>query len=231
MSVLLLIRHGQASFGKRDYDALSEQGHEQSRVLGAALADRGVRPSLIVSGGQQRHGQTVEGILSALVDAGVAEPAVFVDEGWNEFDFDHVMQVHKPAYRSKALMYADFARTPRAERHAKFQALFEDATSRWTAGVADDDYEESFPAFADRVDAALARAAGHDGGTVLVVSSGGPIGLVASRVLAGDASLWASLNRVAVNTGVTKVLAGRSGLNLSTYNEHSHLEPALVTYR
>ena len=202
MSVLLLIRHGQASFGKRDYDALSDRGHEQSRVLGAALAARGVQPSLIVSGGQQRHGQTVEGILSAMVDAGVPEPPVTVDDGWNEFDFDHVMQVHKPAYRSKTLMYADFARTPRAERRAKFQTMFEEATSRWTAGTADDDYDESFPAFAQRVD-----------------------------LLTSGASLWGQLNRVAVNTAVTKVLAGRSGLNLSTYNEHSHLEPSLVTYR
>jgi broad specificity phosphatase PhoE len=231
VSVLLLIRHGQASFGKRDYDALSDRGHEQSRVLGAALAARGAQPSLIVSGGQQRHGQTVEGVLSALVDAGVTEPAVTVDDGWNEFDFDHVMQVHKPAYRSKALMYADFARTPRAERSAKFQAMFEEATARWTAGTADDDYDEPFPAFGQRVDAALKRATGLADGTVLVVSSGGPIALAVSHLLTGDASLWGQLNRVAVNAAVTKVLAGRTGLNLSTYNEHSHLEPSLVTYR
>lgn len=231
MSVLLLVRHGQASFGKRDYDALSEQGHEQSRVLGAALAARGVAPTLLISGSQQRHGQTVEGILSALVDAGVPEPPVEVDEGWNEFDFDHVMQQHRPAYRSKALMYADFARTPRGQRRAKFQAMFEEATARWAGGAADDDYDESFPAFCERVEAALVQAGATSSGTVLVVSSGGPIALAASQLLAGDASLWPALNRVAVNTAVTKVLAGRSGLHLSTFNEHSHLEPELVTYR
>src|SRR3954451_8944505 len=30
---LLLVRHGQASFGAGDYDALSRAGHEQARVL------------------------------------------------------------------------------------------------------------------------------------------------------------------------------------------------------
>ena len=38
MSKILLVRHGQASFGAADYDNLSPTGHEQSRVLGAALA-------------------------------------------------------------------------------------------------------------------------------------------------------------------------------------------------
>jgi broad specificity phosphatase PhoE len=233
VSVLLLVRHGQASFGKRNYDALSDVGHEQSRILGAALAARGVRPTRIVTGGMRRHAETAEGILAGLDSADLGGPELVVDDGWDEFNFDHVIQVHKPLYRSKALMFADFARTPAAERRARFQALFEEATSRWSGGDADDEYEESFPAFAQRVDTALERTVADAEGTVLVVSSGGPVGLVASRLLAGDGSLWASLNRVAVNTGVTKLVTGRSGVTLSTYNDHSHLEHdrGLITYR
>lgn len=229
MSVLLLVRHAQASFGKRDYDALSERGHEQSRILGAALAARGVSPGLVVRGRLRRHAETVEGILEGMGE----DPPVEIDDGWDEFDFAHVMRVHKPLYKSRALMLADYARTPPSERRARFQAIFEQATSRWTGGTADDDYHESFPAFSERVDAALQRAAERSNGTVLVVSSGGPIGLVVSHLLAGDASLWAQLNRVAVNAAVTKVVTGRSGITLSTYNDHSHLEHdrALVTYR
>ena len=237
MSVLLLVRHGQASFGKRNYDALSERGHVQARILGAALAARGVRPTRIVTGGMRRHAETVEGILSGLDSAEVGGPEVpidcTVDDGWDEFNFEHVVQVHKPLYRSKALMLADFARTPAAERRARFQALFEEATERWTASASDHDYEESFPAFSQRVDDALRRTTGAAEGTVLVVSSGGPIALVASKLLAGDSSLWAVLNRVAVNTATTKLITGRSGVTLSTFNEHSHLDHdrALVTYR
>jgi len=37
MGVVLLVRHGQASFGADDYDVLSETGIEQSRMLGRAL--------------------------------------------------------------------------------------------------------------------------------------------------------------------------------------------------
>ena len=57
-----------------------------------------------------------------------------------------------------------------------------------------------------------------------MVTSGGPIGLTVSHLLAGDASLWSQLNKVAVNTAVTKIINGRSGLTLSSYNDHSHVE-------
>ena len=89
---VLLVRHGQASFGKRTYDALSDVGHTQARVLGEALAARGVEPTCIVSGGLRRHRETAEGIVAGLGQ----NPDVRIDEGWDEFDFDHVVRIHKP---------------------------------------------------------------------------------------------------------------------------------------
>ena len=50
MRLIYLVRHGQASFGKRDYDALSELGHEQSRLLGRALAVREIVPDVVIRG-------------------------------------------------------------------------------------------------------------------------------------------------------------------------------------
>lgn len=233
MRLLYLVRHGQASFGKRDYDALSDLGHEQSEVLGRALAARGVVPDVVIRGELRRHRETAEGIVRGLAEAAGREVPVEVDPGWDEFDFQHVVEVHRPAYRSRTVMMADLLRS-RAPRE-KFQKLFEEATERWTGGTADDDYHESFPAFRARVEAALLAAAGQqpDRGTAVVVTSGGPIGLVASQLLAGDASLWAQLNKVAANTAVTKVINGRGGLTLSSYNDHGHVEHdrRLITYR
>ena len=234
MRLLYLVRHGQASFGKRDYDALSELGHEQSRLLGRALAVREIVPDVVIRGELRRHRETADGILAGLADAGVDQAVpVEVDAGWDEFDFQHVVEVHKPLYRSRTVMIADLARS-RAPRQ-KFQEIFEDATARWTGGGSDGDYRESFPAFTGRIQAALLAAAARtpDKGTALVVTSGGPIGLAASHLLAGDASLWVPLNKVAVNTAVTKVINGRSGLTLSSYNDHSHVEHdrRLLTYR
>ncbi|KAA1418908.1 histidine phosphatase family protein [Nocardioides humilatus] len=234
MKVLHLVRHGQASFGKRDYDALSDLGHEQSRLLGRAFAVREVIPDVVIRGELRRHRETAEGILAGLADVGVQrEIPVIVDAGWDEFDFQHVVEVHKPLYKSRTLMVADLARS-RAPK-AKFQEIFEEATTRWTGGTADGDYHESFPAFTGRVQAALKAAAARmpGRGTAVIVTSGGPIGLATSHLLAGDASLWGQLNRVAVNTAVTKVINGGSGLTLASYNDHSHVEHdrRMLTYR
>jgi broad specificity phosphatase PhoE len=236
MARVLLVRHGQASFGARDYDALSDAGKKQSRILGAALAERGAAPDLVLRGNMRRHAQTAEALLEG---AGITVDAE-LDDGWDEFDFQHVVEVHKPMYRNRTLMKADLARTLRPVQ--AFQEVFEAATARWTSGDHDDDYAESFPAFRGRVGSALERlselAESHQ--TLVVVSSGGPIAMAAALLVVGaaeDASLlapmWSALNRVSVNTGVSKVIAGKRGLSLSTYNEHTHLEvePRLLTYR
>ena len=77
MSQILLVRHGQASWGAADYDVLSELGERQSFVLGEALAVRGVRPDLLVRGSMRRHRQTTE---QALAGAGWPHGDAVVDE-------------------------------------------------------------------------------------------------------------------------------------------------------
>ncbi len=45
---------------------------------------------------------------------------------------------------------------------------------------------------------------------------------------------FVAFNRVTANTGVTKVVHGRSGTTLVSFNEHAHRERdgrSLVTYR
>jgi hypothetical protein len=56
------------------------------------------------------------------------------------------------------------------------------------------------------------------------------------RLVAGRRAreVWGRLSNVVVNAGVTKVLNGRRGTNLISFNDHSHLETGdagLITYR
>ncbi|MEU4625743.1 histidine phosphatase family protein [Actinoplanes sp. NPDC023801] len=229
MARLLLIRHGQASFGADDYDALSPLGHEQARTLGRSFAERGIRPALVVRGDMRRHAETAEGLLDGLkLDVGVV-----TDAGWNEFDFQHVVEIHRPAFRDRSAMAAELAAFARPDR--AFQEIFDAATSRWASGDFDPEYAESFTAFRDRVAAALdtVRELLREHRDVVVASSGGPIAMAASLLTTGTAAGWAAFNRVSVNTGVTKVISGSRGLSLSTFNEHTHLEgdARLLTYR
>ncbi|MBS4752498.1 histidine phosphatase family protein [Nocardioides sp. zg-ZUI104] len=231
MRRLYLVRHGQASFEADDYDALSVTGHEQARLLGRVLAERGVAPDLVVRGDLRRHAETADGLLEGLGRSGAV--AVCEDRGWNEFDFDHVVRAARPDFTSRTALLAELAAA--GDARAGYQRVFEEATQRWSGGAFAEEYDEPFAAFVERVRVALHAAAGAqpEHGTVLVVSSGGPIGVVASLALAGDATLWGTLNRVAVNTGVTKLLHGGRGLSLLTYNDHSHVEHdrRLLTYR
>jgi len=239
VSVILLVRHGQASFGKADYDLLSDVGERQSRVLGRSLTARGIEPDLLVTGAMKRHRQT----LDHAMDAARWSAPVNLDEGWNEFDHEHVIEVLKPHYKSHLLMKADLVRTLKPRE--AFQAMFEEATRRWASGEFDDEYEESFRAFSSRVADALSRTASalEPKQTAVVFTSGGPIAAIAAAILSPSdqpevniaaAELWGRLNITTINTGVTKLVVGGRGQTLVSMNDHSHLEsaePGLVTYR
>ena len=50
----------------------------------------------------------------------------------------------------------------------------------------------------------------------------------------GQPDLFPRLNRVLVNTGITKLAVGRAGISLVSFNEHAHLDDGggqLLTYR
>lgn len=223
MSRILLVRHGQASFGAADYDVLSPTGEEQSVVLGRALAARGVVPDLVVAGRMKRHAQTASGMLEGLGRS----HAVELDDGWNEFDHHQLLAVHTPPEDELAGL---------SER-AAFQRWFEHATLRWTSGESEDAYDEPFSAFTSRVSAAVDRI--HEAlprsGTAVVLTSGGPIAWVAASLLADDlgprTSLWLRLNPVSVNTGTSTIVLGSRGTTLVSFNAHDHLSPDLITYR
>lgn len=217
MGQILLVRHGQASWGAEDYDQLSDDGWEQSRLLGEALRSRGFWPDRVISGGMRRH-------LDTCAAAGFGEPDV--DRDWDEFDHVGMLAAVPPP---------EGEMTPEV-----FQESFEAATQRWTGGE-HDDYPESFVAFGSRVLTGL-RAAAEDADKVVVFTSGGPIAWVTATLLLPEepevaprtrAGFWRRLNRVCANSGVTKCVTGRRGMTLVSFNEHTHLDgvPDLITYR
>lgn len=229
MAVVRLIRHGQASFGLKDYDKLSDVGVRQSRVLGESLKDRVGEVDLVVCGGMTRHIETAEACLGAMgLDI---EPTI--DTRWNEYDHQEVIVRHKPAYRSRTVMAADLARRGDPRHH--FQLMFDEALSRWTGGENDADYAEPWDAFMDRAHSGLSALTDEtaQAKNVLVFTSGGPTSAVAARLLGLDVAGWLKLNRVCANASETKVVGGRSGISLVTYNGHAHFdsERGLLTYR
>jgi broad specificity phosphatase PhoE len=229
MGVVLLVRHGQASFAADDYDVLSETGWAQGRLLGAWLAERDITPTAVVHGEMRRQRDTA---LAMTEGAGWGvEPDV--DPGWDEFDFDFLRAVS--AYPE---MHAVDSAELVADRRA-FQQVFEAATARWTGGELGG-FVESFADFGTRVRAALDRATASagPGGAVVVVSSGGPIAVSCSALVDPEGEdpavagrLWHRFNTVIVNSSVSRVVVGSTGARLLTFNEHAHLEADHLTYR
>ena len=138
-----------------------------------------------------------------------------VDAGWDEYDH---------------LALAGETVTPTTDPR-EFQAHLDAALGAWVSGAPSP--VESFAEFSARVLRALDEAVAQAGSgrRVAVFTSGGPIALVASHLLAGDASLFIPLNRVVVNASVTTLIVGRGGTRLLTYNEHGHVPADQVTFR
>jgi broad specificity phosphatase PhoE len=209
MGQVLVVRHGQASFGAEDYDVLSPHGEEQARRLGSTLAS--LSPDLVVHGSLKRQRDTARLVASA---AGWSAELT-EDVRWNELD--------------QFSQFSAIDQMPDESDAAAFQRWYESAMGRWSSGDHDGDYTESYAAFHDRSAAALDAVA--SGGTVVAVSSGGPISALVTRLLDGGPATYARLLPTTVNTGVTRIVSGRRGLTLVSYNEHAHLLPEHVTYR
>ena len=215
MGAILLIRHGQASFGTADYDVLSPAGEHQARRLGAALAARGIRPDSVISGAMRRQRASA----AALAGEAGWPVKVSVDAAWDEFELSGLV----PAMSA--------GQQPR-DREA-FQDALEAGMHRWAGATGAPRTGESFADFAARAESGLAAAAEQQprGATTLVVTSAGVIGWLAASLLGAGVEQWVRLNRVCVNTGVTTLISGRRGISLVAFNDHSHLSPAEITYR
>jgi broad specificity phosphatase PhoE len=212
--VILLVRHGQASFGEADYDQLSALGRRQSEIVGRELARRSLRNPMVVCGSLRRQRDTAKIALSA---ANLhAEPRI--DPRWNEYDQTNLSEdLRELAEGGAAISSRDM------------QVLLDKALLRWV----EDGDERGWGAFSGGAISALDEliadiGRGRDG---IVFTSGGVIAAICASLLEGGAKSVVMLNRTAINSGITKLLSGGSGISLTAYNDHAHLEQSDVTFR
>ena len=160
----------------------------------------------------KRHAQTAISVIDACGGDGYD-----VDPGWDEYD--HL-----------ALVRERDSSAPTEDAKA-FQAVLDRAIVDWMGGAAG--AGESYADFRGRVMTAFEAVVGRatSGRSIVVFTSGGPVALVVSHLLAGDDSLFVRLNDVVVNASVTTVISGSTGPRLLAFNEHAHLPRDLVTYR
>lgn len=222
MAQLYLVRHGQASFGAADYDKLSEVGHQQSLLLGQYFAQRNIIFDKVVTGDMRRHKETASGIqLGAQTSVDVN-----ADAGWNEFDFNAVVNAYLLVYPQ--------SRPPNDAPRTAFYRLLKSAMLAWSKQEIDENLPESWQAFTGRVEAAVSRICDSSAKNVLVASSGGVIAITMMNMLGLSVEKAINFNLQIKNTSINHFFFNRDGIQLSSFNNVGHLDlpehRALITY-
>jgi broad specificity phosphatase PhoE len=211
MGRLLLVRHGQASFGAADYDCLSELGHRQCVRLGQYLRERDARFEAVVTGTLKRHAQSWQGIAEGLQVQQDALPW----PGLNEYDSEAVIATVHP----EPLQKPD---TPEMVRH-HFRLLREGLRA-WMAGEVQPQGMPSYADFVAGIQGALDHVRTQHEGDVLMVSSGGPISTAVGLVLSTPPETTIELNLRIRNSSVTEFAFTPKRHMLVTYNTLPHLD-------
>jgi len=209
MAELILVRHGQASFGADDYDKLSELGWQQSRWLGQYFAERNIVFDRVVRGSLRRHAETLAGIAEGLGRA----PDAVADERLNEYQADVLLEAHTGEKKFQK----------EGDRREHFRILRE-ALYAWTDGKLELETQHRFDTFRGRVLGALAGLRSGEARRVLVVSSGGPISTVLAEVLGMPLRGVVDLNLQTRNTGISELQAGANRIHCVSFNNVPHLD-------
>ena len=244
MSVIHLVRHGQASFGSHDYDRLSPRGIEQVRHLRAHWNTLDELPNTIYSGPLRRQRETAE-LLAQSTDTPIIENTSF-----KEFDAGRVLTAHaiasglnpqdpQSAYSLEyhqghldGAMGANANADPvtAIESTAKvqlqrFQRALEAATLAWTRGELEGDFE-SWSEFHRRVTGGLDDVFNRvgRGQQVVICTSAGVIGTALGHVMGLSHEATIRLSWVLLNASVSSLLFDGRRCSVWQFNALPHLQ-------
>ncbi|OQX63711.1 MAG: hypothetical protein B5M56_02015 [Desulfococcus sp. 4484_241] len=234
MSTLYFIRHGQASFGKSDYDQLSEKGKKQARLLAGYLHKNDFRFDIIIRGPQKRHEQTAHELIEIYRSCGRPCPDTLCMEELAEYDFTSVLKILMPVIISEdEQMNRNAARM--FDEPKAFQRLFEAVMMRWVNGDPAIPHDISWEAFKSRVNRgidSIMEKFGR-GAHIGVFTSGGPISVSIQRALGLSGETAMQLNWQIVNCSVTRFKCTQDRIMLASFNEYpwleTHADRSLVT--
>ena len=236
MSELILVRHGQASFGQKSYDKLSDLGIEQVRILARHWQAVGEEFDHIYAGSLVRQQDTAQELLS-LVKGNPCQPKIHL--GLNEYNGDSLIKTHLRDFGE--ITKSDYEFGSSIIDAKTFQSLFEDATTKWIRNELNPSENESnfeyWQQFKQRVYGALDEIMSQhsSGSRVLISTSGGVIAMALQRVLQFPDDQVIQTNWVVHNSSVTRIRYGNGKISLAQFNSLPHLVKEgmqqYVTYR
>lgn len=205
MTEIILVRHGQANSHAADeagYDRLSDLGREQAGWLGAHLRRTNPHFDRVVTGTLSRQAETARAM------------------GYDVTDRDA---------RLNELTYFDLARAvehqfglPSPRDATEFARYLPEVINYWAEDRLTD-VPETFDSFSTRVTALLEEISGAHG-RVLLVTSGGVIGMALRNVLRLDNAGMAKVMLQIMNSSLHRLHFVHDQLMLGTFNATPHLD-------
>jgi len=221
MGKIILIRHGQASFGENDYDQLSDLGEYQSQVTGQFLNQANIQPTVVYSGNLKRQKSTAH---IAMKYANFVSN-IIVDPLFNEYDYKGIINCHLPG------LLADDPSISKDIEHAfsdypTFERIFSALLERWISKKEGSTEIETFKSYTNRVIQGMTKIADNQSAEdiALVFTSGGFIAVAMNYILELPTISALKLGWTIYNCSLTSFFVSNTKYRLETFNTVTHLE-------
>jgi broad specificity phosphatase PhoE len=208
MSVLTLIRHGQARPFEKDSDQLTELGEQQPRALGEYWVQREVRWTQAWIGTLQRQRRTAEIVGDCYRQAGRDFPALESSSAFNEYS------LHLPETALEEVQ-----RLAPADRNRQFQTVIEQVMAEF---LRTPDFDAFHQSVSEGLRGLMQTAPAQS--RIALFTSGGPIGVAVQSVLQAPKPQAIEINWRVRNCSLTEFLFSGSKISLDTFNSIPHLD-------
>ena len=231
MPRIYLIRHGQASFMKDNYDQLSTLGIQQSLKLGQYLRERSIQFDHALVGTMQRQIDTMKSCLGDQAGDNFSENSVF-----NEHEGPAVFKAYFPKAMEKnqplALKLKEKGIDDPANRKALIKVFYK-IHQDWTADLVPSGEHETWAQFRLRIrDQAFKvlekELQKHD--NIVVFSSGGVIATIIGEILGLSDAKIVELNWEIKNTAVSTLKYSNGKWKLHDFNNTAHLQDDEISF-
>ena len=221
MASIILIRHGQASFGAANYDQLSDLGRRQAQLLNDYFSDCGIALDAIYCGTLARQRQTAE----IATKNQLAETPFHIDPRFNEIRNDEQFEFLLPELIQRNPSVAKLVEKAKSDSKS-YQKVLEQVFQMWVSSKDDDSEIQSWQDYSAQVEEAVKDLVKREGSgkNIGLFTSGGTIATIVSQVLGLDGRFAYRFYEPVINASMTRLLYNQEKVSLSSFNDHSFLE-------
>ena len=211
MKEIYLIRHGQASFGSKNYDNLSNKGKIQSILLGSYFKKINLNFDKVICGNLNRQIQTSNHFAEQLD----LQESIEKSNLLNEYNVKSVIEAY---VENRELTEEEIS-----NEQVHFN-LLKDAVTAWCENNIKGDVNETWYSFQKRGLSFIEKCKNIPENKIAVVSSAGTISMIISLILNLQCLHFVNFHLLLYNSSFSKILIDESGIKLSLFNCISHLE-------